>query len=287
MRRRRTGGARGGLRASPGAAAPKEEAKSYYNISSPNKKQKPSKRIPAEKSNGGGGNLFQRLGLGRRKKAAPPSSRPAPVVVPRPLMTPVTLDSSSDEGAIELALPLPCERVASYAETAATHASSEYYARPSAISKQRPAAAATPMPRASSARVATTSSSLLVDTVPLAATRSARTFGNESLGDAQPDAPRRGGGYLPPLLGGNEEDDASTCSGITMDFTYDNSTPMRQASSLQLPSYTDGVPNLPAVRAATMMRGGAYEAPQARPQAFIPSYITMDQRDEVAMLPYY
>jgi hypothetical protein len=188
-------------------------------------------------------------------------------------MTPVTLDSSSDEGgAIEIALrrPLPCERVASYAETEPTHASSEY-GGPTKLSRQRPAAAATPLPRSQSARPAS-----LVDSVPLATTRSARTFGNESLGEAQPDAPRRG--YLPPLLG--EDDDASTCSGITMDFTYDPSAAVRApASLLQLQP--------PPLR--TMARGSppyGTARGQSSP-ALIPSYIRLDQPDEVPMLSYY
>lgn len=67
--------------------------------------------------------------------------------------------------------------------------------------------------------------SAMTRSATLQSAKLARRTGNESVGEAKPNQPRRG--FLPPLL---DADDESSCSGITMDFTYEDDikSPVRQ-----------------------------------------------------------
>eukprot|EP00977_Amphora_coffeiformis_P009176 scaffold2093_cov161-Amphora_coffeaeformis.AAC.6 len=235
--------------------AMKTPTKEKYHVETKNRKP--------EKT---GGSIFWRI-MNRNKKAiviALPLKTPSRLLAtPERRLTastPVTIDT--DMGAeIEVPLTIPCERVPSFADTTLTHEISDFSAqadegceKPEKKNSFKRSSSARPSPRAlnlgSSALEFRSSRSL----------RNFRKSGNESVGESKPEQPRRN--FLPPLLADGEESiGESSCSGITMDFTYgdERKVPMRQ----------------PVGRLGEGARHGA-------PKSFVPpSYITMDYRDEM------
>ena len=235
----------------------------YEAVKTPTRKQN-YPETKSRKPEKGGGSLFKRMI--NRKKAKDAPIEPPPQVLAKPerrtlSSTPLTIDT--DMGAeIEVHLGIPCERVPSYAETTLTHEISDFSAQmDEACEKPNKK----PLERSSSASRGPSQRTLILGTsaVPFGSSRSLRNFrtsGNESLGEAKPDQPRRG--FLPPLLADGEESiGESSCSGITMDFTYgeEMKTPMRQ----------------PVGRLGEGVR-------QSAPTWFVPpSYITTDDLDDM------
>ena len=173
--------------------------------------------------------------------------------------TPVTFGTEqADE--IEVPLSIPCQRVPSHAETTQTQEISDFSTSMNDVQEKSNRS----FKRASSAK--SSSSRLVLDTSAVCfgkarSARLSRKTGNESLGDAKPDQPRLG--YLPPLLSDdNESVGESSCSGITMDFTFgeDGNTPVRP----------------PVGRLGEGVR------PQISPNSlFPPSYIITDESDDL------
>ena len=211
-----------------------------------------------------GGSIFRRM-MNRNKKPIALPINPLPRILATPerrliSSTLVTIHADVDTE-IEVPLSFPCERVPSSAETTLTHEISDFSAqvdeaceKPDKKKSYKRSSSAVPSPRA-----------VVLETSALEfhSSRSLRNFrksGNESIGESQPDQPRRG--FLPPLLSDGEESiGESSCSGITMDFTYgeEMKVPMRQ----------------PVGRLGEGVRPSA-------PRSFVPpSYITTNDRDEI------
>lgn len=208
---------------------------------------------------GGGGSLFMRMM--NRKKAKTNLTTPSlrsPEKAERLTIvsTPVTIDTDTGAEEVEVPLSYPCERVPSCADTTQTHEISDFSAQ---------ADEAKPVKRSSSARGSSQRALVLnAPMVPFQSTRSLRNFrrsGNESIGEAQPAQPCRG--VLPPLLADDEESIAeSSCSGITMDFTYGE----EMKAPLQQP----------------VGRLGEGVRETSVPASFVPPcYITTDDRDDM------
>ena len=173
-----------------------------------------------------GGFFFPRFN--RKKKTVQETPKTKPQRTPN--FTPVTL-ASNLETEVELSLfprAPPSERESTSSvttqtlEVSDTSGSADIFDRYGQDESLPPSKK--PLKRACNART-TSSSRLMVDTsaVSLPTSRSVRMnrpTGNESLGDVKPLPPRRG--VLPPLLDADEDHSLaeSSCSGITMDFTY-------------------------------------------------------------------
>lgn len=250
---------------------------------------------PPKKTEKGAGSLFQRI-VTRRKKGSPDVSKSAATTVTTPIKkksgerqlfapTPVTVASDVE---IEVPLGMP-ERVLSYAETENTHEISQFsghLVEEELEERQEEKAVVIkekrnkPIKRSSSARAPSSKQQMVLDTsaIPFGKSRSvsrlARKTGNESVGDAQPDQPRRG--FLPPLLqsnnSGDDDDDdksasESTCSGITMDFTYGENMQMNSPLRQTVGRLGEGVGHRQQPRTTT-----------PHYQSFVPppSYIIMD-----------
>lgn len=227
-----------------------------------------------------GGGLFSRF-VNRRKKA--PQQQQVPeeklllLTTPKPdrridARTPITVGTGSGDDGIEVPLTIPCERVPSYAETTQTHEISDYSGQAEDETLQNRTRS---FKRASSTK--THSSRMILDTsgVPIGKSRSlrslklARRTGNESLGDSKPNQPRRGA--LPPLLGDDEEESVgqSSCSGLTMDFTYEE---MKAPALQPVGRLGEGVPQ-------TRKHNNSFVPP---------TFITMDDEDQDDLdLPMY
>lgn len=287
----------------PSLAGPNEK---YKAINSPIRKDL-AKNRNVEKG-GGGGSLLKRF-VNRRKKGAidQPTYHKATTTTtttaPCSLedrgdicsLTPVTVDSDLGTEVEVPIVPPSCERVPSYAETEQTHEISQFSGQGEevevvALSASSPSAKKHPqsqqvkttspivtstnkMTRSSSARLPA-KQQLILDTsaVPLGMSRSmrlSRKSGNESLGDAKPDQPVRG--QLPPLLGTDDDVSASesTCSGITMDFTYGETSSSVMMMMMKTPMRQP------------VGRLGEGVSPPSKPNSFAPpSFITMNDADD-------
>lgn len=223
----------------------------YKTVNLPLPKKDGAKNRKTEK---GGGSLFKRMVTRNKKSLELPStsrSKPRASAVPpkktqRPVYSPTPVTITSDdigvEMGIEVPLAIPRERVPSYAGTEQTHEISQFSGQIEEEQNREPAPTPRekqnvnklkPLKRSASARSPTAHKMVDTSAIPLTMSRSAklaRSTGNESVGDAQPKQPRRG--FLPPLLqhDGDESASESTCSGITMDFSYGENmkTPLRQ-----------------------------------------------------------
>ena len=238
----------------------------YEVMKTPTKKKNHVEKL-IRKSEKIGGSVFWRM-MNRNKKpnTVTTNCKRSPPMLTNPerrlvSSTPVTIDTDTGSE-IEVPLSIPCERMPSFAETTFTQEVSDFSVQANEACKKhdtkessKRSSGTRPSPRA---LVFETSAVQFRNARSL---RSVRKSGNESLGESKPDQPRRG--FLPPLLANDEEESIgeSSCSGITMDFTYGEEmrVPIRQ----------------PVGRLGEGVR-------QYAPRSFVPpSYITMDDRDEM------
>jgi hypothetical protein len=247
---------------------PRQSPRGVMGLPRPHKKQQPNKlpfRAPQQPKNMRLG-LFQRLSRKKNSMSTSPKvvdEQETPMVkyerTERQIFTPVTLSETGSE--VEVTLPVM--GTSSCSITTQTMEISDFSGSASEQIQQRQAS---PMKRASSDMVTPSSRKMMVlNTSALSRTTShssklARRTGNESVGDAKPNQPQRN--ILPPLLDADEE---SSCSGITMDFTYD-----------------DDIKMSPIRQSIGRWGEGVVPSPIKSPQSFVPPiYITMTESEDI------